>query len=60
MNLSLTSKEVMALIHHGKSNIAHVGEEIDASVNKLIGDLQINDIANFVNDHSLHYRRFQA
>lgn len=49
---------MFSLIHLGKDNVAELSEVVDTEVKVLLDDLQIDDIANFVNDHGLIFNKY--
>ena len=57
MNLDEGVEKFVALLHSGGKNPNALSEIIEPSVEKIVKDLQIMDIANFVNDDSLTFRK---
>ena len=53
MNMSVSKEKLLALLHSKSSNPNKLSEHIDENVKNLIGELNINDIADFVNDHAI-------
>ena len=56
--MDVTSKELMSMIHFGHGDPNIVAEVLDKNVKVIIGEISINDIANFVNDNDLHYNPY--
>lgn len=57
MNLNVSVEQVLGLIHHGGKNANSLSEIIEEDVKKLIGDLQIDDIEGYVDDHSIMFKK---
>lgn len=56
-NLNEDVEKFVALLHSGGKNPNALSEIVEPSVEKIVRDLQIMDIANFVNDDSLEFRK---
>ncbi len=58
MNLDISMEHVLSLIHNDETDPNKLSEVIDPEIELLLDSLNINDFADFVNDHELVFSKY--
>lgn len=57
VNLGLRPEQILSLIHHKHNDANTLSEVIDEKVSKMLMDLQLSDMALFLSEQRLHFKR---